>query len=126
MPRLRGFEPLAFGCGLAEKISQRIEESMRHSKTIEGHGEVRVRQGSAIGARTYRIEEWQRERDAYYLQGAPRSVGQLKEDQVWIELSAEDRAALEDKDATLTIEDGRRLRFRVKRDGEIDVLVGLH
>ena len=99
---------------------------MRHSKTLEGHGEVSFKQGSSIGARTYRIEEWQRERDVYYLQGAPRSVGLQKEDQVWIQLSAEDRAALGDKDATLTTEDGRKLRFRVKGDGEIDVLVGLH
>jgi hypothetical protein len=99
---------------------------MRHSKTIKGHGEVSLKQGGTIGVRTYRIEEWQRERDEYYLQGAPRAAGQLKEDQVWIDLSADDRASLEDKDATLTIEGGRQLRFRVKRDGEIDVLVGLH
>ena len=99
---------------------------MRHSRTIDGQGEISFTNGGMLGVRTYRIEQWQREKDVYYLQGAPRASGQLKEEQVWIDLSTDDRAALEDKDATLTTNDGRKLHFRVQPNEEIVVLVGLH
>ncbi len=99
---------------------------MGHSKTIEDLGKISVKDGGRLGERAVRIEEWEREKDVYYLQGAPRTCGLLKESQVWIDLSHEDREALEGKDATLTTKDGRKLHSRLHPDGELGVLDGLH